>query len=57
MRAHVKRFSAAVRGAVDLRDVFVFGGLGLAFYGLAQWDIGLACSVIGAVIFWLGVRR
>ena len=42
---------------VDLRDMFVFGGLALIALGL--WDIywPLAPVVVGTVLVWLGVRR
>lgn len=42
----------------DLEDVLVFGGLGLACYGVAQIAGGpAACIVGGTTLVWLGVKR
>lgn len=46
-----------VHRAVDLRDVFVFGGLACAVYGIAQLHGPAAWIAAGAAFFWLGVRR
>lgn len=42
---------------VDMTDVFVFTGLGLVGYGLHQIYAPIAFVVVGAALFWLGVRR
>ncbi|MDZ4253994.1 MAG: hypothetical protein U1A72_15600 [Sulfuritalea sp.] len=41
----------------DLADVFAFGGLGVACYGIAQFSQPVAWIVGGAVLFGLGVRK
>jgi hypothetical protein len=56
MRAKMKRLAKAIVGAFDLRDVFVFGGLGCAAFGLHQVYEPAAWIVSGAALFWLGVR-
>lgn len=40
----------------DLRDAFVFGGLAMVGLGLDQLSRPAALIVVGAVLFWLGVR-
>lgn len=41
----------------DMTDLLVFGGLGLACYGIAQIYAPAAWVTAGAVLFWLGIRR
>lgn len=41
----------------DLRDLFAFGGLAAACYGIAQIHAPAAWIVGGVALFWLGVRR
>lgn len=41
----------------DLRDLFAFGGLGLMGYGIALIFMPGGFIVIGAGLFWLGVRK
>lgn len=43
--------------AVELRDVLVFGGIGMVGYGIAAIFPPAAWIFCGAAIFWLGVRR
>ncbi len=57
MRARLKSIAVWMRREVDLRDVFVFGGLLLASAGLWQMYPPLALVVAGAALFWLGVHR
>jgi hypothetical protein len=45
------------RIALELRDLFVFGGLGCVAYGAAQIYPPAAWIVGGATLFWLGIRR
>ena len=40
----------------DLRDAFVFGGLALAGIGIGLMHLPAALIVVGAALFWLGVR-
>lgn len=60
MRARIGRALAGVKAAlaeVELRDCFVFGGLGAVVYGVAQINQPAAWIVGGAALFWLGIRR
>jgi hypothetical protein len=57
LRGVLKRSVGLVAGAVDARDVFVFGGLGMVFAGLWEVYPPLAWVVVGSAIFLLGVRR
>ncbi len=41
---------------VELRDVVVFGGLGIGCHGLAMINVPAAWMVCGLVIFALGAR-
>ena len=43
--------------AIDLRDLFVFGGLGCAVYGVAGYSVPAAWIVAGVALFSLGVRK
>jgi hypothetical protein len=45
-----------VRKLVDLRDVFVFGGIGCAAYGVGQVHPPAAWMLVGVAFFWLGSR-
>lgn len=45
-----------LRQLVDLRDAFVFGGLGMVGYGLYLVCPPAAWIVCGVALFWLGVR-
>ena len=42
---------------VDLRDRFVFSGIGLSAYGAWQIYPPAGWIVLGVSIFWLGVRN
>lgn len=57
MRAWLIKVREAAAGAIDLRDVFVFGGLGCAVYGIAQVHSPAAWIVGGAALFWLGIKK
>lgn len=57
MAGRIRRALAAIGAELELRDVFVFGGLGCAVYGIAQFHVPAAWIVGGAALFWLGVRR
>ena len=43
--------------SIDLRDVFVFGGLGIAVRGVAEFSVPTAWIVCGIVLFAMGIRR
>jgi len=45
-----------IKAAVDLRDLFVFFGLGCCAYGAGQIYAPASWLVIGVALFWLGVR-
>jgi len=53
----IRKFGRALLEAIDLRDLFVFGGLGCVAYGVAQIHEPAAWIVAGCALFWLGVRR
>lgn len=57
MKRVLQRVLAALRGAFELRDVFIFGGLAGAAYGIAQVYPPAAWIAGGATLFWLGIRR
>lgn len=46
---------AAIKKAVDIRDCFVFGGLGLLGYGLYLFHPWIAFTVCGAVLLAIGI--
>lgn len=41
---------------VELRDAFVFGGLGMVGYGLHAIYPPAAWIVVGSAVFWIGAR-
>lgn len=51
------RLAQPVLGAFDSRDVCTFGGLLLLGYGLAAVYSPAGWIVVGAGLFWIGVRR
>jgi len=53
----VTRARGALARALELRDIFVFGGLGAITYGVAQIHEPSAWIVVGAALFVLGLRR
>ena len=46
-----------IGGVFDLRDVFVFGGLGLVSAGLHEIYPPAALVIPGALLVWMGMRR
>lgn len=53
----IARGVVAIAREVDLRDVFVFGGLASAVYGVSGFSVPAAWIVAGVVLFVLGVVR
>jgi hypothetical protein len=45
----------AIVKVVDLRDAFVFGGLGLMGYGLYQYRPWIAFTVCGTILLAIGI--
>lgn len=45
---------AAIYKAIDIRDCFVFGGLGVMGYGLYLFRPWVAFAVCGAILFLIG---
>jgi len=39
----------------DIRDFFVFSGMGMLFYGLYQYSIPLSFSVCGVILMFFGL--
>ena len=56
MRTRLAGLARNYAGAVDLRDLLVFGGLAAIGYGVNMIYPPAAWIVCGAVLFWLGVR-
>jgi hypothetical protein len=56
MRKILNALSAFCR-QFELRDLHAYGGLVLIFGGVCQISVPMAMLVVGAAIFWLGVRR
>ena len=44
------------KSIIDFADVLIVLGLGLLYYGLFEFDIRIANSVIGSLIFVIGLR-
>jgi len=52
----MKNFLQRIKSFSDIRDVFVFGGLGMLGYGLyLKWGEGVALMVCGGIVFILGL--
>jgi len=51
------KVSDAILRMIDLRDVFVFGGLAAVGYGVAQIHTPSAWIIIGGAVLVLGLRR
>ena len=52
----IARGAIALATALEMRDVFVFGGLGCAVYGVAGFSVPAAWIVAGVVLFALGIK-
>lgn len=57
MLMRLKRLGERLLAEVDLRDAFVFGGIGLVGYGAGLIYMPAGFIVVGSAIFWLGVRK
>ena len=51
----IRKIVSAVGKLIDIRDCFVFGGLGLMGYGLYLLHPWLSFAVCGAVLLAIGV--
>jgi hypothetical protein len=56
MREKLRRVWRHVTDNIGLPELFTFGGLGCAAYGLAHIHEPSAWIVVGVALFWLGVR-
>ena len=54
MKEKWRRLQTWLSKTFDLNDVFVFGGLAAACYGVAQIDPPSAWIVGGVTLVWLG---
>ena len=54
MKEKWRRLQTWLSKTFDLNDVFVFGGLAAACYGVAQIDPPSAWIVGGVALVWLG---
>jgi len=51
----MKNFLQRIKSFSDIRDVFVFGGLGMLGYGLyLKWGEGVALIVCGVLLMAIG---
>ncbi|MBW2645106.1 MAG: hypothetical protein JRE23_02805 [Deltaproteobacteria bacterium] len=51
----IKALSSKAYGVFDVRDFFVFGGLGMLGYGLyLKWGEGVALIVCGVLLMAIG---
>jgi len=39
----------------DVKDIFLFGGLGMLAYGFYQLDPAFAFVIVGSILFCLGL--
>jgi len=53
--ATIGRVASAAWKAVDLRDGFVFGGLGILGYGLYLYRPWISFSVVGVILLAIGI--
>ena len=51
----IQKIISAIGKAVDLRDIFVFGGLILLGYGLYLFRPWVAFAVCGAILLAIGI--
>jgi len=57
LKQGTERALRLLRDAFDVRDLFMLSGLSGMFYGIWQVYPPAAWMVVGAVLFWLAVRR
>ena len=54
----IKRFLSTLTGSIasgfDIRDIFIFGGMAMLFYGLYIWIQWVAFAVCGALLILMG---
>lgn len=51
----LKNIKNAIGKAIDLRDCFVFGGIGLMGYGLYLFRPWISFTVCGAILLAIGI--
>lgn len=47
--------SDAIRNGIDVRDIFVFGGLGILTYGLYLYSPWISFVVCGILLMMIGI--
>jgi len=52
----ILKLMAAAVARIDLRDVFVFGGLAAAVYGVSGYSVPAAWITAGVTLFALGMK-
>lgn len=57
MKEKLTRARTWLKNYIDLNDIFVFGGIALAGYGIAQIHPPTAYLVVGVTFVWLGKFR
>lgn len=55
--AYLKNIIAITTKMLDIRDVFIFGGVGLMACGIWQIYPPASAIISGSIFFWLGIRR
>jgi len=52
----IRKFISTIHSILDLdiRDLFVFGGLGMLWYGLSLHSLPIAYSVCGVLLMLIG---
>jgi hypothetical protein len=51
----LEKIRESIGKLIDLRDCFIFGGLGLMGYGLYQFRPWIAFTVCGAILLAIGM--
>lgn len=51
----IRSICIAAKGAVDIRDFHIYGGLGMLFYGLYQVNPFIAYTVSGIILLVIGL--
>jgi hypothetical protein len=55
IKTHLTSWASAAYSAFDVRDVFVFGGIGMMGYGLWMFIPWVAYTITGATLMLLGL--
>lgn len=53
----LKKLFEKIQAGMDMRDIHAYGGLMMLGFGLHEISPPAAWSVLGLIVFWIGVRR